>query len=109
MIPGYRIPRMPEKPLFRLDPHVFLGRIANGERLSLVASNPSGVLWREAWRKEADGYHCALIGPCGSNTGPLTYEKAYGHVRRTMEVLCRMDDEEKAIEARWRARGQARP
>lgn len=93
-----------ETPLFRLDPHVFLGRVANGERLSLVASNPSGVLWSENWRKEDDGYHYSVWGPVGNTHGPLTYEQAYGKVRDTMKVLCRMDDDEKAIAARWHAR-----
>lgn len=96
-------------PLFRLDPHVFLGRVATSNRLELVASNPSGVLWREVWVKKDDGYWCYLIGPVGNNYGPLTYEQAYARVTDTMKTLRRMDDEEKAIEARWRARGMARP
>lgn len=96
-------------PPFRLDPHVFLGRVATGTKMTLRAANPSGELWRQEWVKREDGYWCFRIGPIGGNDGPLTYEQAYSKVIDTMKVLCRMDDEEKAIEARWKAKGMMRP
>ena len=96
-------------PSFRLDPHVFLGRVATGTKMLLRACNPSGELWREEWVKRDDGYHCFVIGPSGRNDGPLTYEQAYSKVTSTMKLLCRMDDEEKVIEARWKERGTMRP
>lgn len=81
-------------PTFNLDPHVFLGRVANGEKMNLQANNPSGTLWTECWTHHADGYHWRLVGPYGADAGPLTYEEAYKKVIHTMKILQSMAAED---------------
>lgn len=70
-----------------LDPHVFLGRVFQGIRMSLVAGNPSGELWRRTYELKDDGIWCYRIGPSGNTEGPLTYEQAYRSVVQTQTTL----------------------
>lgn len=80
---------------YELDPHVFLGRVANGEKMILSSANESGVLWRQNWEMRDGKYGYWLWGPFGTSWEPMSYEAAYSKVRETMALLRRKQAWEK--------------